>query len=95
MGKLTRIGMDTSKSVFQLHGVDDDEKPALKRKLRRQDWPLIGTGRDHHIGRLDRAAGRLRDECAGGLAQRRHRDAAADRRRDERGVGVDVVEDVA
>ncbi len=25
MRKLTRIGMDTSKSVFQLHGVDDDE----------------------------------------------------------------------
>src|SRR5438874_4762530 len=37
MGKLTRIGMDTSKSVFQLHGVDDGEQPALKRKLRRQD----------------------------------------------------------
>jgi len=37
MRKLTRIGMDTSKSVFQLHGVDDDEQPALRRKLRRQD----------------------------------------------------------
>jgi len=37
MGKLTRIGMDTSKSVFQLHGVDEQEAPALKRKLRRQD----------------------------------------------------------
>jgi transposase len=29
--------MDTSKSVFQLHGVDDGEQPALKRKLCRQD----------------------------------------------------------
>ena len=37
MGKLTRIGLDTSKNVFQLHGVDDAEQPALKRKLRRQD----------------------------------------------------------
>ena len=37
MGKLTRIGMDTSKNVFQLHGVDDGEQPALRRKLRRQD----------------------------------------------------------
>ena len=37
MRKLTRIGMDTSKSVFQVHGVDDDEQPALRRKLRRQD----------------------------------------------------------
>ena len=37
MGNLTRIGMDTSKNVFQLHGVDESEQPALKRKLRRQD----------------------------------------------------------
>lgn len=35
MGKLTRIGMDTSKSVFRLHGIDDDQQPTLKRKLRR------------------------------------------------------------
>jgi transposase len=51
MGKLTRIGIDTSKSVFQLHGVDDDEQPTLKRKLRRQDLhkffgdlPFFGSG---------------------------------------------------
>ena len=35
MEKLIRIGMDTSKSVFQLHGVDAQEQPVLKRKLRR------------------------------------------------------------
>ena len=35
MEKLIRIGMDTSKSVFQLHGVDAREQPALKRRLRR------------------------------------------------------------
>jgi len=28
--------MDTSKSVFQLHGVDTTEKPVLRKKLRRQ-----------------------------------------------------------
>jgi transposase len=33
--KLIRIGMDTSKSVFQLHGVDSTEQPILRRKLRR------------------------------------------------------------
>jgi transposase len=33
--KLIRIGMDTSKSVFQLHGVDAAEQPVLRRKLRR------------------------------------------------------------
>jgi transposase len=32
---LIRIGMDTSKSVFQLHGVDEAEQPVLRKKLRR------------------------------------------------------------
>lgn len=36
MTKIIRIGMDTSKSVFQLHGVDATEKPVLRKKLRRQ-----------------------------------------------------------
>jgi transposase len=35
MGKIIRIGIDTSKSVFQLHGVDEAEKPVLRKKLRR------------------------------------------------------------
>lgn len=35
MKKIIRIGMDTSKSVFQLHGVDEAEQPVLKKKLRR------------------------------------------------------------
>lgn len=35
MEKLIRIGIDTSKSVFQLHGVDSAEQPILRRKLRR------------------------------------------------------------
>jgi len=33
--KLIRIGVDTSKSVFQLHGVDEAEQPLLRKKLRR------------------------------------------------------------
>ena len=37
MEKLIRIGMDTSKSVFQLHGVDGREQPVLKKKLRRRE----------------------------------------------------------
>jgi len=36
MDKLIRIGLDTSKSVFQLHGVDTAEKPVLRKKLRRK-----------------------------------------------------------
>jgi transposase len=34
---IIRIGMDTSKSVFQLHGVDGSEQPVLKKQLRRKD----------------------------------------------------------
>ena len=36
MNDLIRIGMDTSKSVFQLHGVDGAERVVLRRKLRRR-----------------------------------------------------------
>ena len=37
MSKIIRIGMDTSKCVFVLHGVDANEKPVLRKKLRRRD----------------------------------------------------------
>ena len=36
MDKLIRIGVDTSKSVFVLHGVNASEQPVLRRKLRRR-----------------------------------------------------------
>lgn len=35
VNKIIRIGMDTSKSVFVLHGVDTAEQSVLRRKLRR------------------------------------------------------------
>jgi transposase len=37
MEQLIRIGMDTSKSVFQLHGVNAVEQPVLKKRLRRRE----------------------------------------------------------
>lgn len=37
MTRITRVGVDTSKSVFQLHGVDAAEQVVLRRKLRRRD----------------------------------------------------------
>ena len=40
MDNLIRIGMDTSKSVFQLHGVNAAEQPVLRRRLRRRQ--LLG-----------------------------------------------------
>src|ERR1700674_3616934 len=37
MNQIIRIGMDTSKHFFQLHGVDAAEHPVLRRKLRRKE----------------------------------------------------------
>jgi transposase len=37
VNQITRIGMDTSKHFFQLHGVDATERPMLRRKLRRNE----------------------------------------------------------
>jgi transposase len=34
--KISRIGIDTSKSVFVLHGVDGADQPVLRKKLRRK-----------------------------------------------------------
>ncbi len=35
MNEMTRIGMDTSKRFFQLHGVNAAEQPVLRKKLTR------------------------------------------------------------
>jgi transposase len=37
VNQIIRIGMDTSKHFFQLHGVDAAEQPVLRRKLRRKE----------------------------------------------------------
>jgi transposase len=62
--QITRIGMDTSKHVFQLHGVNAAEQPVLRRKLRRKDMvaffvkldPTViaieACGASHHWARL-------------------------------------------
>lgn len=64
MEQITRIGMDTSKSVFQLHGVDATEKPVLRKKLTRREMvkffeklpPTViaieACGGAHHWARL-------------------------------------------
>jgi transposase len=63
MNDIIRIGVDTSKSVFQLHGVDAAERPVLRKKLRRRDFlnffeglaptqvGLEACGGSHHWGR--------------------------------------------
>jgi len=62
--EIIRIGMDTSKHVFQLHGVDAAEQPVLRRKLRRKQMveffeklpPTVvaieACGASHHWARL-------------------------------------------
>ena len=37
MEQISRIGMDTSKHVFQLHGVNAAEAAVLRKKLRRKE----------------------------------------------------------
>ena len=63
MSEIIRVGVDTSKSVFQLHGVDAAERPVLRKKLRRRDFlkffeqlpptkvGLEACGGSHHWGR--------------------------------------------
>ena len=36
--KLSRIGIDLAKNVFQLHGVDRHGKTVWKRRLSRNKW---------------------------------------------------------
>lgn len=36
--KITRIGVDLAKNVFQVHGVDRQEKPVWRRRLSRRRW---------------------------------------------------------
>ena len=63
MNDLIRIGVDTSKSVFQLHGVNAAEQPVLRKKLRRRQFieffqqlpatrvGIEACGASHHWGR--------------------------------------------
>ena len=69
MEQIIRIGMDTSKHVFQLHGVNGAEEPVLRRKFRRGQMvaffeklgpTVIGIeacGGSHHWARLLRGFG--------------------------------------
>src|SRR5437764_356396 len=67
--QISRIGMDTSKHIFQLHGVDAADKLVLRRKLRRRDMiafferlsptrvAIEACGASHHWARLLRGLG--------------------------------------
>src|ERR1700737_4535226 len=67
--QISRIGMDTSKHIFQLHGVNTAEEPVLRKKLRRKEMfafleklaPTViaieACGASHHCARLLRSFG--------------------------------------
>ena len=69
--EIIRVGVDLAKNVFQLHGVDEHEKPVWRRSLRRGQWLRELQGRvapgaeigmeacagAHHWGRQLRARG--------------------------------------
>lgn len=64
MEQIIRIGMDTSKHVFQLHGVNAAEQPVLRKRLRRSEMiaffeelpatvvAIEACGSAHHWARL-------------------------------------------
>jgi transposase len=66
---IIRIGLDTAKHVFQLHGVDEREQPMLRRRLRRGEVArffaklpstrigLEACGAAHHWARVLRGLG--------------------------------------
>jgi transposase len=38
---IIRVGVDTAKHVFQVHGVDEDERPVLRRQVRRGEMVKV------------------------------------------------------
>jgi transposase len=66
---IIRIGLDTAKHVFQLHGVDEEEQPVLRRRLGRKEVEpffaklpptrigLEACGAAHYWARVLRAQG--------------------------------------
>lgn len=69
--KIIRVGVDLAKNVFQVHGVDRNEKPVWQRKLKRDEWIKVlldkiepgcvigmeACGGAHHWARLLQAKG--------------------------------------
>jgi len=66
---IIRVGLDTAKHVFQVHGVDENEQPIMRRQLRRGEVErffaklaparigLEACGASHYWGRVLRGLG--------------------------------------
>jgi transposase len=69
MEQIKRVGVDTSKHIFTVHGVDEKDRPVLRRDLRRSAFlaffarlaptkvALEACGASHHWGRELQALG--------------------------------------
>ncbi|MDR3527909.1 MAG: IS110 family transposase [Rhizomicrobium sp.] len=69
MEEISRIGIDTSKHIFQIHGVNGAEEPVLRKKLRRKEMEAFfqelaptrvsieACGSSHHWARLLQSLG--------------------------------------
>ena len=69
MDQIKRVGVDTSKHVFTVHGVDEKDRPVLRRNLKRGTFlevfanlpatkvALEACGASHHWGRALQALG--------------------------------------
>jgi transposase len=69
--KIARIGMDTSKPVFQLHGVDATERVVLHRKLRRTDMLTVFASCEPTVIGIERVLARIIGPvCSARLATR-------------------------
>lgn len=92
MTRIIRIGLDTSKNLFQLHGVDETEQPVLRKQLRREGLiaffkalppTLVGMeacGGSHHwareIGKLGHDVRLMPPQYAKAYRKRNKNDAA-------------------
>jgi transposase len=54
--KITRIFIDTSKEIFQLHGVDSAEQPVLRKRLRRSQLLAFFAGLEPTVVGLEACA---------------------------------------
>ena len=90
MTRLAQIGIDTSKSAFQLRGVDEKEQVALRKQLRRGQFvaflaklePIVigleACGASHHwareLGKLGHQVMMIRPQYVKGYVERNKND---------------------
>ena len=57
MSKITTVGLDLGKSVFQVHGADEDGRPVVREKLRRGEVIAFSAGLEPCLVAMEACAG--------------------------------------